>query len=118
MKGNNDDSNGFNFKFQINDWVKRRNFNSLKFQNVWSGPYYVVEHGYPGTYRLMKPDGTMIPNLVNESHLKAWISRDSDDERDVFQEADRLEEVPDDLERGTDDSQQYAPAEEGDNDNV
>jgi hypothetical protein len=66
----------------------------------------------------MKPDGTMIPNLVNESHLKAWISRDSDDERDVFQEADRLEEVPDDLERGTDDSQQYAPAEEGDNDNV
>jgi transposase InsO family protein len=113
MKGN-EANESYIFKFQVNDWVKRRNFRKEKFQNNWSGPYYVVEHGFPGTYRLMKPDGSMVPNLVNESHLLPWTSREEEEEISRFQE---LDEPVNDSMLGADgfrddNFQDYAPQEE------
>ena len=40
----------------------------------------VVEHGFPGTYWLMGPDGVRLPSLINETHLKPWISSVGNDE--------------------------------------
>jgi hypothetical protein len=79
MGNTSDDS--YNFKFEINDWVRRRNFTKQKFENNWTGPYYIVGHGFPGTYKLMRPDRSMVPNLANESHLAAWTARGVEDTR-------------------------------------
>ena len=121
MKGNEDQS--YNFKYQINDWVKRRNFRKMKFQNSWSGPYYVVEYGFPGTYKLMKPDGTMVPNLVNECHLLPWNQREDEDELSIFEELEVLDthelgrnEEDENEDSFISDTQDYAPLEE-DSDN-
>ena len=82
------------YRFSINDWVKRRNFSKTKFQNSWTGPYVVVELGFPGTYWLMGPDGIRLPSLVNESHLKPWLSQ-SQEELSDNEEISINEEVND-----------------------
>ena len=51
MQGN--ETKKVDFMYGINQWVKRRNFNKEKFENAWTGPFVVVEHGFPGTYWLM-----------------------------------------------------------------
>jgi hypothetical protein len=80
MKGIDTQNTGF--KFEINDWVKKKNFRKTKFQNSWTGPFIVVEHGYPFTYWLIGPDGIRLDSLVNESHLKPWISHAKSDTED------------------------------------
>ena len=116
MRGlDNDDS--YNFRYQVNDWVKRRNFQKQKFQNSWSGPYYVVEQAFPGTYKLMKPDGSMVPNLVNESHLLPWNSREDEDEIYRFQELQNEVEDDDGAVDSNQDFQDYA-RQEGHNDEL
>jgi transposase InsO family protein len=78
------------FKFKIGEMAKRRRFNSQKFENHWTGPFFVVEYGFPFTYWLQTVDGRRLESSVNESHLASWISRDSDSvvlEEDVLGDA-------------------------------
>ena len=36
------------YYFEINDWVKMKNFGKKKFQFSWKGPFVIVGFGYPG----------------------------------------------------------------------
>jgi hypothetical protein len=71
------------YRFEIGDWVKRKRMDKTKFETHWFGPFIIAGFGFPGTYWLMHPDGTRLDNLVNQSHLRKWLSRsDSEDERE------------------------------------
>jgi transposase InsO family protein len=104
MRSNADEEDvPYQFMFQVNQWVKRRNFKKEKFQNRWLGPFVVVEQVFPGTYRLMNMDGSMVPNLVNEGHLRAWTERGDEFDSvtpadtlgiDIFEELDDENDVP------------------------
>jgi hypothetical protein len=63
------------FKFQIGQMVKRRRFNAEKFEQKWTGPYFIVDLGPPFTYWLQDADGVRLQSVVNESHLLPWIVR-------------------------------------------
>jgi transposase InsO family protein len=54
------------YYFEINDWVKMKNFGKKKFQFSWKGPFVIVGFGYPGTYWLQKPNGERLPALINQ----------------------------------------------------
>jgi hypothetical protein len=73
MRGNSETRQ---FRFEIGDWVKRRNPNKQKFENSWNGPLVVVEYGFPGTYWLMTPDGVRLSSTVNESQLASWLEQE------------------------------------------
>ena len=64
-----------NFRFEIGQMVKRKRFNAQKFENNWTGPFFIVEYGFPFTYWLQTPDGRRLESTVNESHLAPWIER-------------------------------------------
>jgi hypothetical protein len=60
MKEKDSNSENGDFYFDIGDMVKIKHFGKTKFEFSWRGPYVVREFGVPGTYWLMRPDGTML----------------------------------------------------------
>jgi transposase InsO family protein len=65
------------FKFEIGEFVKVRGMKrTSKFDKLWSGPYTVVEYGFPHTYWLMKPNGQRLESLISEANMENWKSID------------------------------------------
>ena len=61
--------------FKINDMVKMKNHQSLKFEFEWKGPYYVVDYGLvDNTYYLMDPEGKRFDKTVNQDELAPWLA--------------------------------------------
>ena len=64
--------------FQPRDLVLRKVFENTvdlvvgKFQANWEGPYIVTRVGKAGSYALDKLDGTPIPKMWNDMHLKRY----------------------------------------------
>lgn len=48
----------------------KQNATPLKLSLPWSGPYYVYERLSPVTYRLMRPDGKLLRQVVHVNRLK------------------------------------------------
>jgi transposase InsO family protein len=60
------------YVYSVGSWVKRKRPHS-KFEYRWEGPYQVVDLGFPGTYWLMKPDGTRLDSTINQADLAPWL---------------------------------------------
>jgi hypothetical protein len=92
------------FYFKLDDWVKIKNHQKLKFQYSWKGPYIVHGFGYSPTYWLRDPNGKFLKSLVNQSNMAPWTAR-LEEKEDFFygfeenesseQDLDTLEEFAD-----------------------
>ena len=64
--------------FRTRDLVLRKVFENTadpvagKFQPNWEGPYIVVRVGVAKSYTLNKLDGTLVPRMWNDMHLKRY----------------------------------------------
>ena len=63
------------FYFKLDDWVKIKNHQKLKFQYSWKGPYIVHGFGYFPTYWLSYPNGKFVKSLLNQSNMAPWTAR-------------------------------------------
>ena len=61
--------------FNINDMVKLKHHGKTKFEYEWTGPYFIVELGPPGTYYLTKPNGLRLDSTTHQNDLAPWISQ-------------------------------------------
>ena len=65
-------------EFRTGDLVLRRIFENTadlvagKFQPNWEGPYMIVRVGAAGSCTLNKLDGTPVPRIWNDLHLKRY----------------------------------------------
>jgi transposase InsO family protein len=60
--------------YEINDWVKMKNFGKTKFEFDWKGPYTIVGYGIaPETYYLMDSRGQRLDNVVAQDNLAPWL---------------------------------------------
>jgi hypothetical protein len=62
------------FYFQMDDWVKIKNFRKKKFEFTWKGPFIVHSFGYFPTYWLKTPNGEILKNLVNQANMAPWTA--------------------------------------------
>jgi hypothetical protein len=67
------------FRFIVGDrvwfyWPSRRQNAPEKLTLPWSGPYYIHERLSPVTYRLVRPDGKLMRQIVNADRLKMCSS--------------------------------------------
>jgi hypothetical protein len=64
------------FKFEIGEFVKvKGSKRKSKFDKLWSGPFTVVDYGFPHTYWLMKPNGQRLESLIAEVNMESWKSQ-------------------------------------------
>ena len=87
------------YYFKPGDWVKKKNFTKKKFEYDWTGPYMIHRIGFPGTYWIMKPDGTLSDSTVNQSDLAPFLAKTRPN-RNFF--VDVPEEDPDEDAESTD----------------
>ena len=60
--------------YDLNDWVKIKNFGKTKFEFNWKGPYYVVGYGIaPCTYYLMDSNGKRLDSTVTQDNMAPWL---------------------------------------------
>jgi hypothetical protein len=96
------------FYFKIDDWVKIKNYQKLKFQFTWKGPYVVHGYGHFPTYWLRDMKGEFIKSVVNQANMAPWTARVEDHE-DFFygfnsEDMEGVEEVESDVEENDDGS--------------
>lgn len=83
MKERDVNANQEDYFFEIGQMVKLKHFGKTKFEFSWRGPYIIRDLGFPGTYWLMRPDGSMLDSTVSQTHLAPWLS-DTQDNIDYF----------------------------------
>ncbi|KAL0404968.1 UNVERIFIED_CONTAM: hypothetical protein Sradi_2137600 [Sesamum radiatum] len=62
-------------KFKEGDLVLRKTENTGpvgKLEAKWDGPYIITEVIGPGTYKLKKEDGTLLPRTWNVKNIKKY----------------------------------------------
>ena len=79
------DSNSSDYYFKIGDMVKLKQHKRGKFGFRWSGPWFIRDVGFPGTYYLMNGNGdspsfgASLDGTVNQQDLAPWLKAPEED---------------------------------------
>jgi hypothetical protein len=65
-------------KFQIGEYVKRKNHTKQKFQTQFHGPFIITDIGPNDTYHLMYPNGRAYEAPVHFDDLASYVSKDTE----------------------------------------
>jgi hypothetical protein len=90
----NNQNNVTGHKFQLGEYVKRKNHTKSKFQTHFHGPFIIMEIGPNDTYRIMYPNGKMYESLVHHDDLAEYNST----ETDIYHTPTGVHGVDDDIE--------------------
>jgi hypothetical protein len=73
-------NNNREFYFDLDDWVKIKDYHKTKFQFHWKGPYNIHGFRYFPTYWLRETKGEVLKTLINQANLAPWTARLAENE--------------------------------------